>query len=422
MLSLARRLAGPLGLLNRLADAGHPLWSCGTRPFFLATAAAGPLLMLPWALFLAAGTPLPPSAGGPLAWHAHELLSGLALASVLGFLLTAVPEFTAGTDFSPRTVRRLFVLWLAARVAYWSSGWGGTPVLALSLLLHLGLLAALLALLWPRLWRDPERRHLSFAWVLLVLAGCEAMHHAELLRGSGQAARWLQAMLGVYMVLVVVALSRISMRIVNEAVDAVGGSEPYLARPPRRHFAVVAIAAFTLAELALPQSRVSGWLALAAAAAVFHLMNDWHVGRALLQRRPLMLYAVYACMGLGYSVTGAGLAGLPRADAAWASAGRHLLAVGALGLAMLGAMVIAGRAHCGLAPDERAWVPAAVLALLLAAAVRATPTLAGADAALAWSIAALAWCLAFGLYLIRLLPVLAAARGDGAAGCRAAEA
>lgn len=410
MLSLARRLAG----------ADHALWSCGMRPFFVATAAAGLLLMLPWALFLTAGTPLPPSAGGPLAWHAHELLSGLALASVLGFLLTAVPEFTATADFAPRTVRRLFALWLAARMAYGSSGWGGTPMLALSLLLHLGLLAALLALLWPRLWRDPERRHLSFAWVLLALAGCEAMHHVELLRDSGQAARWLQAMVGVYMVLVVAALSRISMRIVNEAVDAVGGTEPYLARPPRRHFAVVAIAAFTLAELALPQSRVSGWLALAAAAAVFHLMNDWHVGRALLQRRPLMLYAVYACMGLGHGVMGAGLVGLPGADAAWVSAGRHLLTVGALGLAMLGAMVIAGRAHCGLAADERAWVPAAVLALLLAAALRAVPALAGADAALAWSLAAAAWCLAFAAYLHRLLPVLASARRDGGSGCQAA--
>jgi uncharacterized protein involved in response to NO len=363
---------------------------------------------------------VPATAGGPLAWHAHELLSGLALASVLGFLLTAVPEFTATPDFMPSTVRRLFALWLLARAAFWSGGWAGTPMLVLSMLLHLGLLAALLTLLLPRLWRDPERRHLSFAWVLLALAGCEALYHAELLQGSALASRWLQAMVGAYMVLIVVALSRISMRIVNEAVDAVGGSEPYVARPPRRHFAVVAITACTLAELAQPGSRLAGWLALAAAAAVFHLMNDWHVGRALLQRRPLTLYAVYACMGLGHAVMGAGLVGLPGTDPAWASAGRHLLSVGALGLAMLGAMVIAGRAHCGLAADDRPWVMLAVLALLLAAALRAAPALAGVDAAPAWLLAAAAWCLAFAAYLWQLLPELASARSDGGTACRAA--
>lgn len=48
-------------------------------------------------------------------------------------------------------------------------------------------------------------------------------------------------------------------------------------------------------------------MALAAAADVLHLLNDWHVGRALLQRWPLVLYAIYACMGLGYALMGAGL-------------------------------------------------------------------------------------------------------------------
>ena len=44
-------------------------------------------------------------------------------------------------------------------------------------------------------------------------------------------------------------MSRISMRIVNNAIDAVGGDrEPYLARPPRRNLAILCIALFTLAE------------------------------------------------------------------------------------------------------------------------------------------------------------------------------
>ncbi|MBA4261510.1 MAG: NnrS family protein [Comamonadaceae bacterium] len=398
-------------------SAAHPVWMCGMRPFFVATAASAVLLMALWVLFLSAGWPLPASAGGPVAWHAHELLFGFALASVLGFLLTALPEFTGTPDFSPATVRRLVALWLAARVAFWASGVGAAPMVLLSGLLHVGLIGGLAVLAAPRLWADPQRKHLSFLWTLLALGLCAAGFHAELLLGSASANRWLLASVGVYMVLIVVALSRISMRIVNQALQDAGHSTDYLARPPRRNLLITVIVFYTVAEFAFPGSRLSGWLALAAAAAVFHLMNDWHVGRALLRRWPLMLYAIYVCMGLGYGLMGAGLL-LPLGTL---SGGRHLLTVGALGLAMLGAMSIAGRAHCGLQAEQRDWVPLAALSLCLAAAVRAAAGWLLADPLAAWALAGAVWCLGFGLYLVYLAPVLLARRSDGHGGCHGVE-
>lgn len=403
----------PRGLPS-LASIEHPVWMCAMRPFFVLTAGSGLVLMLAWLLYLSLGGPLPASAGGPYAWHAHELLFGFALASVAGFMLTAVPEFTSSADFSPTLVRGLVALWLAARLAFWASGLGGAPLVLLSGLLHLGLIAALAALLAPRLWHDPRRAHLSFLWTLLALGLCAAGFHAELLAGSTGATRWLQASIGVYMVLIVVALSRISMRIVNEALEDAGHSADYLARPPRRNLAITCIALYTVAEFAGPGSRLSGWLALAAAAAVFNLMNDWHVGRALLSRRPLMLYSIYTCMGLGYALMGAGLL-TPLGSY---SGGRHLLAVGALGLATMGSMSIAGRAHCGLHHDLRGWVPLAALALLLAAGTRAAAGWLLPDPLAAWALAGALWCLSFGLYAAYLGPILLAPRRDGRAGCQ----
>lgn len=392
----------------------HPMWMCGMRPFFIATAASAVLLMGLWLAFLAAGWPLPASAGGPLAWHAHELLFGFAFASVLGFLLTAVPEFTETTDFSPTTVRRLVLLWLAARVAFWTSGLGGAPLLLLSGLLHVGMVGALAALAAPRLWADPQRAHLSFLWTLLALGACAAGFHAELLAGGANPTRWLHASVGAFMALIVVALSRISMRIVNTALEDAGQAADYLARPPRRNLVIACIALYSLAEFAWPGSRLSGWLALATAAAVFHLLNDWHVGRALLSRWPLMLYAIYVCMGLGYALMGLGLL-TPLGSF---SGGRHLLTVGALGLAMLGAITIAGRAHCGQQPDERGWVPLAALALCLAAGVRAATGWWLPDPVAAWTLAGALWCMCFGLYAVYMAPVLMSPRQDGGSGCQ----
>ena len=395
----------------------HPVWMCGMRPFFLLTAISAVTLMLPWLLFLGLGLPVPATAGGPFAWHAHELLYGFALASVLGFLLTAAPEFTSTADFAPATVKRLALAWLAARACFWLSGVGGAPMVLLSGLLNVGLIVALAMLAAPRLWHDPQRAHLAFLWTPLALAACEAGFHVELLTGSAGALRWLHASVGVYMVLIVVALSRISMRVVNQALQDVGESADYLARPPRRNLVITCIALYTVAEFALPGSRLSGWLAWAAAGSVFHLLNDWHVGRALLQRWPAMLYAIYVCMGLGYALMGAGLL----TDTGSFSGGRHLLSVGALGLAMLGAMTIAGRAHCGLMPDERGWVPLAVVSLLIAAGVRGAAGWWLPDPVASWVLAGALWCLGFVLYLVHLAPSLTAARLDGHGGCHGVE-
>jgi uncharacterized protein involved in response to NO len=392
----------------------HPLWSCGLRPFFLLASVAAPLLMLPWLAFLAHGLPLPAVAGGPFVWHAHELLFGFALAAMAGFLLTVVPEFAGGRDFAAAPVRGLTLAWLAGRVAFGSSGWLGAPALAVSGLAHLALLGGLAWLAAPRLWRDPERRHLAFLWALAGFALCVAGFYLDALSGE-HPARWLHAALGVFMMLIVVALSRISMRIVNHAIEEAGvvGVE-YRARPPRRNLAIVCIGLYTAAEFLVPGSRLSGWLALAAAAALFNLMNDWHIGRVLFARRPLMLYGVYVFMAAGYATMGVALV----FETAAFSAGRHLLTVGALGIAIYAVMGIAGRAHCGKPFETRLWMPAGAALLALAALVRALAAWPGAHVPLVWLAAGLLWSAAYGLFAWYMVPLFRAPRADGLHGCK----
>lgn len=391
-------------MLNQIARAGHPLWMCGFRSFFLATVLAAPLLIGLWVGFLVLDFPLPAVTGGPFVWHAHELIFGFALAAVAGFALTAVPEFTHTASFGRPQVRRLAGLWLLGRAAFWSSGLLGAPALAVAGLAHLGLLGALARLLAPRLWRDPERRHLAFLWALAALMICVAGFYLEALAGAAPA-RWLHATLGVLMMLIVVAMSRISMRIVNGAIDESGADGiEYRARPPRRNLVIFCIGAYTLAELLLPDTRLTGWLALAAAAALFNLLNDWHVGRALFRRWPLMLYAVYVSMAMGYAVMGVALV----ADTGFFSAGRHLLTMGAMGLNIYLVMCIAGRMHCGHPLDERPWVPLGAALILIGTLLR------GANLHIA---AGACWSAGFVLCAWHMLPLWLTPRSDGGSGC-----
>ena len=106
--------------LDRLL--ASPALLCSFRPLFLAVLASALVGVALWLGFLGHGLPLPAVAGGPLVWHGHELLFGFGLAAVAGFVLTAVPEFTATAAFGRRVGLFFLLLWLAARLSFWLSG------------------------------------------------------------------------------------------------------------------------------------------------------------------------------------------------------------------------------------------------------------------------------------------------------------
>ena len=399
-------------LFDRIFQTGAPLWICPFRPFFLLTAAHGALAMAVWIAFLSGLLTLPDVAGGAVLWHAHEMLFGFAMASIVGFLLTAVPEFTGQASIPRRRLQVLVALWLGGRLTFTFSA---TLTAWPAVLCDLALLLTLIASVAGPLWRQPDRRHIAFIYNLLALLGVHAGFYAALL-DSRDPMPWLRLSIGVLMALIVVALSRISMRLVNDVLEAQGGeSTPYLARPPRRNLAIFAIAAYSAGEFLLPGHAVAGWLALAAAAAIANLLNDWHVGRPLLQRWALIPYLVYVCMALGYALIGLGrLSGIEMT-----SAGEHLLVVGALGLAVLIVMAVAGRMHSGWGLDHRRWLPGVTLLLCMAALARAlagTPLASAAHGAGLHGAATL-WVFGWSIYLLYSLKPLGGPRPDNRGGC-----
>ena len=383
------------------------------RPFFLLAMISALGLLGLWGLVLGAGVAPPQVEGGPIVWHVHELVFGFAMAGVAGFALTALPEFTGVAGVSRVQLRALVLLWLIARAGFWASGWGGAVALWLAAAAQVALPMAVLAVLAPALRTAAGRAHWSFGWALLALAAMALGFYADALRGA-VGLRWLHATLGVLMLLIVVAASRISMRMVNRAIEQVTpGAPPYLARPPKRHLAALCITLATLAQFARPGDALVGWLALAAAAAMFHLMSDWHVGPALWRRRfPLLLYAMYACMALGYAALGlAHLGALAGTGAGW-----HLLGAGAVGMGVFVVIAIAGRAHAGLWPDTGPWIPLGGALILAATGLRVLAALQGWGGGALAASAAL-WCLAYAVLLWRVGPGLWRPRTYGRDGC-----
>jgi len=377
------------------------LWSEALRPFFLLAAAHAVVLPMVWAGLLFGIWPILPAQ--PVSWHAHEMTFGFIGAGLAGFLLTATPVWTNTAKVQGRRLQRLVGVWLLARLL---GPVQSEALLALAMVANLTFLGLLLAWLAGPLLGERGRPHHAFAFVLAALWLIEVAYFCALFGWSPVVpAAWLGLAVGLFSVLIILAVSRISMQIVNEVLVAKASTERYLARPPGRNLAMVCVALAAVGELFWPGETISGWLALAAAAAVLNLLNDWHIRGVFADPYVVTLYLVYWLMAAGHAVAGVQrLAGwLPAISSV------HLLTAGAMGTAMIAVCTIAGQRHTGRGDLSRqAQVLLPLILVPLAAMVRATAGLWPGQAALwvGYGLSSVCWILAFLIYCKRFWPWL----------------
>ncbi len=316
------------------------VWAYAFRPFFLLASGYGILMTMAWAWFALTGSylPLPMPAWE---WHAHEMLFGFVGAALAGFILTAAPSWTNSAPVVRGRLVALVAVWLAGRVAMWCAAWlPGWLVAGTSL----GFLALLLAWLTGPVFADRSRRHRAFPLVLTFMLASQALvHWGWITAEAGAPARGFDAVVMLFVLLIVLTVSRISIVVINAALDEIGEAKRFRPNPARNTMAWLTVAVYAAVEFAAPGTAVAGWVALAAAAAQFDRLTDWHVGRALFRPYVLILYAAYWWIAVGLA-----LIGLHHCfDLVAESAGRHALTTGAMGSAILAVFVIAGMRHTG---------------------------------------------------------------------------
>ena len=150
----------------------HPLWRLGFRPFYLLAALLAAVAVPLWVARYLGWIDWQPIG---LAWHMHEMVFGMAVAVIVGFLLTAVRAWTG--LWTPREghLAALAALWIAGRVALLAA----PPLLAALVDLAFLPLAA-----WPlyRVLRRGGNKRNQFLPVLLVLLTlANALYHAAVL-------------------------------------------------------------------------------------------------------------------------------------------------------------------------------------------------------------------------------------------------
>ena len=379
--------------------------SGGFRPFFLAGALHAALMIglwVPWYL----GFLHVPTALSPLAWHQHELLYGYVPAIIAGFLLAAVPNWTARRPISGLPLLCLFALWLAGRLAIAGSESIGpaTAMIVAGAFLPVLAIAMLRELVLAR-----NARNYKVAIVLFLLSATQWGFYYEFDR-FGLIDISNRLAIAAIILLICVIGGRIIPAFTGNWLRARG---PGTLPTPFNHVDMAVMVLTALALVAWPLAAsypslqpIPGMLLVAAGIAQLFRQARWTPHRTLAEPLVTILHLAFFFVPLGFGLIGAAAL---LDDPGLQSAGIHSWTSGAIGTMTLAVMTRATRGHTG----QSLHAPRTTVILIYAPIVLATLARIAAAlypgemmlllplAALLWIVAFLAFALLYGPLLLR---------------------
>ncbi len=387
----------------------EPARSARPAPSFAATFELGfrPLyaLGMAWAgLVVAIWVFAPSAAQAPLAgvlWHAHEMLWGFVATIAVGFLLTAVPNWTGRPTLRGWPLAALCLAWLLARAGLLAGGPWFRPAAVLDVTFFA---AAALACARPIL-QTRNRRNLG---VPLLLLGLGATDAAFLWAAQSAAFPELWRALHAGLLLMAVVAALIGRRVIPFfATRAVPGL-------PLNAAAGSGVVNLALLVLAAGLQMLGRWpvaegLALLGAAGIMLTqLLRWKPWRVLHQPLLWILDLGYAGLAGGLTARGAQALGAPVPDSLWI----HLLAVCGFAVLILGMVTRTSLGHLGRALRLDRWSLLSYGLLLAAAVLRLLAFVPWPAQVAALQASAVLWALACWVFVLRYLPWLVRPRAD----------
>ncbi|CAH8183494.1 NnrS family protein [Vibrio aestuarianus] len=390
-----------LNITDKKVEERIPAWlRLGFRPFFLLGSLYAIIAISLWVWMFQAGQPSMLQVPA-LWWHVHEMLFGFAMAIVVGFLLTAVQNWTGINGTKHYRLLLLVALWLAPRVLLW------TPV---PLWLTSSIEALFLALaayeIGSRVVKAKGWKNLFFVplFVLAIAANFASYATIKGMPPFSSAAVW-QAMLWWFTLLLSVMGARVipfftARRFNFEKAQPLQWLD-WLANAPIAALFILSFFPMTMEQLGQPLMIVAGVAQLAR----FIRWKPW-----LTLSEPLVwsLHAAYVCLPLSLLLRGL-------MDNTYVAHNLiHLFAIGALAGVILAMITRVTMGHTGRAIYQGPNMSVAFLALVIAAFIRSFGVaFFPAQLFMMVNISSALWVLAFSLFVWKFGSMLITPRVDG---------
>ncbi len=373
------------------------------RPFFLLAALWAAAAIIIW-MAAYSGAPVLGEVVDPLGWHQHEMLFGFVGAAVIGFLLTAIANWTGRPLLGGSGLAVLAALWIAVRVCF-ALGIGAPwlpLVLELTLFLAVGVFAAREVVL-------SGNRNLPIAIIVALMGTAAAVDLAE--TGGLLADNDIGLRSGIALVVILIGLigGRIIPAFTRNWLMREGASQPMPTMPSPADMRVLAITAVSLVGWLLwPRSNVVGWLLLTSALAHLWRAARWQGWRTFADPLVVVLHLAYLWMPVGLGLLGLHLT----FDLVSRSAAIHALGAGAMGLLILAVMSRASLGHTGRTLRAGPALASAYALVFVGALVRVLASVGLFAGVWPIHLSAALWAGGFILFALLYFPILTQPRID----------
>lgn len=319
------------------AHRGPAVFSVGLRPFFLFSALWAAIAAPLWLYAFLSGGPV------GLSWHVHEMLFGYTGGVVVGFLLTAVPNWTGRLPVVGTPLAVLFGLWVAGRGAMLAMALNADLAAAAWPLIIDGLfLFAMAGVIWREVLAGQNWRNVPVAVMVTLFALANAGFHLE--AGAGGVDN-LSTRLGLAVVALLVAVigGRVTPSFTRNWQIKRGGPLPAVVG--RFDIVTLMVTATGLIGWSVaPTHPATGALLLAAGGLNLVRLARWRGDATLAEPLVWILHLGYLWLAVGLFLTGWSVAAPGLVPL---SAGVHALTAGAIGVMTLAVMTRASRGHTG---------------------------------------------------------------------------
>ncbi len=390
------------------------LFEFAFRPFFLFAGIFSVIHLLLWVfVWLGKITPqLAIGAGGgmtPFLWHAHEMVFGYGYAVIIGFLLTAVTNWTGQKTLIHKPLMLMVAMWTVARIGFMFGGQG---------FIITAITDSLLSIWFIYEFTRPviigkNNRQWGFVGKLVLFVVANALFYAGLfgLIGNGQ---HYGVYLGLYLVLAIVMV--MGRRVIPFFTKRGLFLKHDIPNPKwLDNSSLVLFTAFTIWDTFFPYQHtdILAWVSLVLFFLYSIRLVNWY--QKGLFKVPLIwvLWLSNAILYSGFLIKALSLWGLCNPYLAI-----HAFTLGGIGLMTVGMMARVSLGHSGRNIHQpHRLVPIAFILMILSAIVRVLLPIALPSLYKIWIMTSVTlWVLSMLLFLIIYAPILIRPRADGKPG------
>lgn len=368
--------------------------------FFSLGSLAAVIILPYWLLLVTGHVSYLPSYFSPFLWHLHEMIFGMVMAIIIGFIYTAVPNWTGRRTPTGLLLALLGLLWISGRVAVF---FGGLLPSFTALIIDGIFLPLAVVGIMPALVGASNKRNYFLPLILMIFAVFNVCLHLSALEILNIEARQIYE---AALLMVVLLMNVIGGRIIPAFTS---GKYPELklrSIPFLLPLSVVLIASLMILRLTGTEDGLAGVVAFACGLVTLARLYCWKGWKVCSDPLLLILHLGYGWIVVGFFLIAVGLFN----ENITLSYGLHAFSVGAVGSLTLGVMTRASLGHSGLPLKNEPLLTGMFIAINLAAFSRSLLPLLLDDLQVVdyteiLNGAGLLWVVAYGIFLVRFMPL-----------------